>query len=76
MPNFHKNLYKKRKGERKGGKERERQTDRQTDRLISKHRAVYFVYLKFYKGMEKRNNYIIRILPFQLQFPFTTTQVN
>ena len=56
--------------------ERERQTDRQTDRLISKHRAVYFVYLKFYKGMEKRNNYIIRILPFQLQFPFSTTQVN
>ena len=35
LPNFHKNLYKKRKGERKGGKERERdrQTDRQTDKV-------------------------------------------
>ena len=29
LPNFHKNLYKKRKGGREGGKERERETDRQ-----------------------------------------------
>lgn len=34
LPNFHKNLYKKRKGEREGGKERERQTDKVSQTFI------------------------------------------